>query len=82
MNDEVFQEITQNKRFIKIDKLKFVGGNDGKPFLLTANQAIKETRDEDKVILYKVKADINLSDKSWFLETEKATYRSKKKRTQ
>ena len=82
LNDEVFQEnYTKNKRFIKIDKLKFIGyNNDGKPFLLTANQAIKETRDEDKVILYKVKADINLSDKSWFfLETEKATYRIKEK---
>ena len=82
LNDEVFEEnYTKNKRFIKIDKLKFIGyNNDGKPFLLTANQAIKETRDEDKVILYKVKADINLSDKSWFfLETEKATYRIKEK---
>ena len=82
LDDEVFKtEYQNNKKFIKIDKLKFAGyNNQGNPYLLTAKQAIKETKNIDKVILYNVKADIFLSNKNWFfLNTEKAIFRINEK---
>ncbi len=82
LDDEVFKrEYQKNKKFIKIDKLKFAGyNNQGNPYLLTAKQAIKETKNIDKVILYNVKADIFLSNKNWFfLNTEKAIFRINEK---
>ena len=54
--------------------------NQGNPYLLTAKQAIKETKNVDIIILQNVQADIFLSDKNWFfLNTEKAVFRINKK---
>ena len=82
LDDEVFKgEYQNNKKFIKIDKLKFTGyNNQGNPYLLTAKQAIKETKNIDKVVLYNVKADIFLNNKNWFfLNTDKAIFRINEK---
>ena len=82
LDDQVFKgEYKDNKKFIKIDKLKFMGyNNQGNPYLLTAKQAIKETKNVDIIILHNVQADIFLSDKNWFfLNTEKAVFRINKK---
>ncbi len=82
LDDEVFKgEYQNNKKFIKIDNLKFTGyNNKGNPYLLTAKQAVKETKTIDKVMLYNVKADIFLSSKNWFfLNTEKAIFKINEK---
>ncbi len=82
LDDQVFKgEYKNNKKFIKIDKLKFMGyNNQGNPYLLTAKEAIKETKNVDIVTLHTVQADIFLSNKNWFfLNTEKAIFRINKK---
>ena len=77
LNDQVFEgEYKENKNFIKINKLKLMGYNkEGVPYQLTADSAIKETKNIDNVLLYKVKADIFLKSKNWlFLNTENAIF--------
>ena len=65
LNDQVFEgEYKENKKFIKINKLKLMGYNKAE-FLINLLQkaAIKETKNIDKILLYKVKADIFLNNK-------------------
>tara|TARA_Y100001970_G_scaffold285413_1_gene405033 strand:+ start:267 stop:899 length:633 start_codon:yes stop_codon:yes gene_type:complete len=82
LDDQVFKgEYQNNKKFIKIDKLKFRGfNNQGNPYLLTAKEAIKETENIDVVKLFNVQADIFLSEKDWFfLNTKEAIFKIKDK---
>ena len=82
LNDQVFEgEYQDNRNVIKINKLKLIGYNQsGRPYQLTAESAIKENRSIDKIVLYKVKADITLNNKNWlFLSTDKAIFEINKK---
>ena len=82
LNDQVFEgEYDNNKGFIRVNNLKLIGyNNNGIPYQLTAESAIKKTKSIDKIILYKVKADISLNNKNWlFLNTEQAIYQISKK---
>ena len=82
LNEQVFEgEYENNKKFIKINKLKLVGYNQaGTPYQLTADSATKETKSIDEIILYNVKADISLNNNDWlFFNTEKAIFEISKK---
>ncbi|MEC8100025.1 MAG: LPS export ABC transporter periplasmic protein LptC [Pseudomonadota bacterium] len=82
LDDQVFEgEYDHSRNFIKVHELKFLGyNNKGKPYLITANKAIKENKDTDKVILHRVKADILMGNQNWFyINTEKAVFRIKDK---
>ena len=82
LNDQVFEgEYENNKKFIKINKLRLVGYNQaGTPYQLTADSAVKETKSIDEIILYNVKADISLNSNNWlFFNTEKAIFEISKK---
>ena len=56
LNEQVFEgEYENNKKFVKINKLKLVGYNKaGTPYQLTADSAVKETKNIDKIVLYNV----------------------------
>ena len=82
LNEQVFEgEYENDKNFIKINKLKLIGYNEaGTPYQLTAESAIKETKNIDTIVLYSVQADISLNNKNWlFLNTEKAIFEINKK---
>ncbi len=82
LDEKVFKgKYEEEKNFIKIDGLKFFGYNKkNNPYSLTAKLAIKETKNINEIVLYKVKADIFFNDQSWvFLNTEKAVFDVKKK---
>ena len=63
LNEQVFEgEYENNKNFIKINKLKLIGYNEaGTSYQLTADSAIKKTKNIDTIVLYNVQADISLN---------------------
>ena len=67
LNEQVFEgEYENDKNFIKINKLKLIGYNAaGTPYQLTADSAIKETKNINTIVLYNVQADISLNKKNW-----------------